>query len=100
MSMARWALGRLAVGLAAVLLTLVALFLAAEGMSDPTAAVLGPDATEAQRVAVRAELGLDRSLPERAAVAAVRLTRGDFGQSYRLGRPARDVVASALPSTL
>lgn len=98
--MASWALRRLGVGLVAVLLTLVALFLAAEGLSDPVAAVLAPDATEAQRTAVRAELGLNRPLPERALVAAARLTRGDFGESYRLGRPARDVVVAALPSTL
>ncbi len=100
MRMLRWALGRLLLGLVAVALTLVALFLAAEGMSDPVAAVLGPDAPDAQRAALRERLGLDRPLPERAILAATHLASGDFGRSYRLDRPARDVVGDALPATL
>ncbi|HWJ62730.1 MAG TPA: ABC transporter permease [Acidimicrobiales bacterium] len=68
---------------------------------DPAVAVLGPDATPQQYDEVRAELGLDRPLPQRYADWLGDAVQGDFGSSLR--PPVRDVsgiIMSRLPVTL
>jgi peptide/nickel transport system permease protein len=58
------------------------------------------DLTAAQQVALRHELGLDRSVPEQLAAWSWRALNGDFGDSIRFGRPVSDMLGTALPTTL
>lgn len=69
-------------------------------IGDPLVAILGVDSTEAQRAAVRTELGLDRPLIVQFLAYLGDVLRGDFGVSYRLGRPVGDVLAERLPATV
>lgn len=69
-------------------------------LGDPLLVVLGIDSTEAQRQAVRAELGLDRPIPVQFAAYLGGVLQGDFGISYRLGRAVETVLIERLPATV
>lgn len=58
------------------------------------------DLTAAQQIALRHELGLDRSVPEQLVAWSWRALHGDFGDSIRFGRPVSDMLGTALPTTL
>ncbi len=67
---------------------------------DPALAILGPYADAERIAALRAELGLDRSLPARYLAWLGRLLEGDLGRSYHLNRPVLDEIAERLGPTL
>jgi peptide/nickel transport system permease protein len=66
---------------------------------DPAVSAAGPDATIDRIEQVRAELGLDRPLPERFVDYVAGLAVGDMGHSFSLNAPVSEVVAGRLPFT-
>jgi len=64
---------------------------------DVTTVLLGPQATEADRVALRRTLGLDRPVPVQYARWVARVAEGDLGTSIATSRP---VAALILPRFL
>ena len=60
----------------------------------------GTDASAEDSAAIRARLGLDRPLWERALAWYGDVLRGDLGFSYLLNRPVTDAVLERLPVTL
>jgi peptide/nickel transport system permease protein len=69
-------------------------------VGDPVALMLPPEATEADREAMRAMLGLDRPFYDQFATFIVNALHGNFGISLRLGRPVSDLIIERLPATL
>jgi peptide/nickel transport system permease protein len=69
-------------------------------VGDPVQNMAGAEATPEERAALRAELGLDDGFAVQFARFAGNVLQGDFGISYRLGRPVMDLVAERLPPTL
>lgn len=68
---------------------------------DPVAQLLGKDATEAQREALRHELGLDQPLAKRWVDYIIGVfTRFDFGTSYATSQPIRNELLAHLPVTI
>ncbi len=67
---------------------------------DPAVAAAGPDASQAQIAAVRAELGLDRPMTEQFASYLGGLLHGDLGTSFRLSASVSDIIAARLPYTV
>jgi len=67
---------------------------------DAVDALLGSNATEAAREALRARLGLDRSLFEQYFFWLGHAATGDLGTSVAHQAPALDIVASAFRNTL
>lgn len=67
---------------------------------DPALAILGPYATPERVAEMRAELGLDRSLPVRYLVWLGGVLQGDLGRSVSLERPVLDAVLERLGPTL
>ncbi len=67
---------------------------------DPSQFLLPPDASDAERAAMRAFLGLDRSLAEQYLAYAQQVARLDFGNSFYYQRPAREVFLESLPRTV
>lgn len=49
---------------------------------------------------LRHDLGIDRSIPEQYAIQVTHMLRGDFGRSFRNGRPVTDEIGRRLPITL
>lgn len=70
------------------------------GMGDPTALILGPDASAEQDAALRAELGLDKSVFVRYFNYMYNAIQGDLGNSWYNSRPVIDEFLLRLPNTL
>jgi ABC-type dipeptide/oligopeptide/nickel transport system permease component len=67
---------------------------------DPVDVMLGEAASAADRVRLRAALGLDRPLLEQYAVFLLRAAHGDLGRSLRDGTPVSVLIQGRLPATL
>jgi peptide/nickel transport system permease protein len=87
-------------GLAVILAVMVLAFFVTRLLGDPIATILGPTSTGLQREVLRHELGLDRPLAVQLFDYLGRTMRGDFGISYRLGRPVASVLAERAPATI
>ncbi|MBE9605405.1 ABC transporter permease [Acetobacteraceae bacterium H6797] len=59
----------------------------------------GPTATPQAIAQIRAELGLDKSLPEQFARYVADLARGDLGNSLTTGQPVLTEIAQRLPAS-
>ena len=67
---------------------------------DPAMVMLGSDATPQQIQALRAQMGLDRSLPEQFVLWLGQALRGNLGESFFLGRPVTQALMERLPATM
>jgi len=83
-----------------LLLVSVAAFALVLLTGDPAALMLPTHASEADRTALRRELGLDRPVAVQYADFLARAATGDLGQSVRFNQPASRLVLGKLPSTL
>ena len=67
---------------------------------DPAAVLAGDQATTEQIAMIRANLGLDRSIPEQFVIWLGHLFQGDLGQSYYYKLPVTELIAQRLEPTL
>jgi peptide/nickel transport system permease protein len=67
---------------------------------DPASVILGPRADEAHRVALRAEMGLDKPVALQFARFVERLSVGDLGKDVMTQEPIARLIAHVLPATL
>lgn len=90
------------IGEAVVVMTVVAFvaFSMFRFMGDPVAARLGPEATLAAIEETRRQMGLDQPFPIQFAIFMGDILQGEFGISYRVGRPVIDLIRERLPATL
>lgn len=58
------------------------------------------DMTAAEIAELRAELGLDRPVPEQLVLWLARMAKGDLGMSLRFERPVAQMIEYAIPTTL
>ena len=75
-------------------------FLLFSHIGDPVNNLLGERATVEQREAMRAALGLDRSLPDRFVRYLWLAVQGEFGISYRNLEPVGQLLLARVPATL
>jgi peptide/nickel transport system permease protein len=68
-------------------------------VGDPVLIMLGQDYTEAQRVAMVHQLGLDQPFFVQYAHFMWNALHGNFGVSYRLARPVSDLMLERFPAT-
>jgi peptide/nickel transport system permease protein len=69
-------------------------------VGDPVAIMLGQDYTEAQRVALVHQLGLDQPFFIQYLHFLWAALHGNFGISFRLAQPVGALIAERLPATL
>jgi peptide/nickel transport system permease protein len=69
-------------------------------VGDPVNILLGQDHTEAQRLALVKQLGLDQPFFVQYARFLWTALHGNFGISYRLAQPVGSLIAERLPATL
>jgi ABC-type dipeptide/oligopeptide/nickel transport system permease component len=99
--MLRLILRRLLAALPNLLGVVVITFLLTRALpGDPAAYFAGGAATEEAVAQVRAQLGLDRSLPEQFAAYLGALARGDLGLSLTTGQPVLQELLERLPASL
>jgi peptide/nickel transport system permease protein len=67
---------------------------------DPTYLLISPDATKEDIALFRHEMGFDRPLYIQFFKFLKGIFRGDFGQSFRHGQPALNLVLERLPATI
>ncbi len=69
-------------------------------VGDPVANMMGQEATQQDRAELTALLGLDQPFPVQFARFVGNALTGDFGISYRQGRPVATLIAERLPATV
>lgn len=69
-------------------------------VGDPISMLASPEATEAQRAAIRTSLGLDLPLWRQYLIFMSQAVRGDFGNSFLTGEPAMKLILERMPATL
>ena len=69
-------------------------------IGDPVAMMISPDASEIERDAVRASLGLDKPLWLQYLAFVNAAIHGDFGKSFLAGQPAMQLIFERMPATL
>lgn len=82
-----------------LVVTLIA-FLLFQFIGDPVTQMLGQEATEADRIALRQSLGLDEPLWKQYGTFVVNALHGEFGTSLRQGAPVAQLLAEKMPATL
>ncbi len=68
--------------------------------SDPTASILGAEATDEQIATLRAQLGLDLPVWQRYWNWLTAFVTGDFGQSYKYDKPVAELLADKTGVTM
>lgn len=69
-------------------------------IGDPVTIMLGQDATEQDRIDLRASLGLDRSAPIQFVRFVGNALQGEFGLSLRQGQSVTSLLKDKLPATV
>ncbi|MFY8040537.1 MAG: ABC transporter permease [Bosea sp. (in: a-proteobacteria)] len=69
-------------------------------VGDPVASIVGQDATLKDRQELTESLGLNDPFPLQFARFLGNALQGDFGISYRQGRPVADLLIERLPATI
>ena len=69
-------------------------------VGDPIDNMLGQERTEADIERLRSELGLDQPFPVQYAKFLSGAVQGNFGVSYRQGRPVGRIISERAPATL
>jgi peptide/nickel transport system permease protein len=99
--MTRVLAGRVAsLGFVLWLVTIIAFVLIRLAPGDPSAVMLGSDATPAAVAQFRAAYGLDRPIPVQYMAWLGHVVRGDLGTSIYLGRPVTTAILERLPVSL
>ena len=75
-------------------------FMLFQYVGDPVTNLLGQDATQEQRVALRHDLGLDAPFPVQFARFIGNAVQGEFGLSLRQGRKVSSLIIERFPATL
>ncbi len=95
--MIRYALGRLTSLILSLIVASIVIFAVIEVIpGDPAAFMLGVNARPDTIAALRAEMGLDRSLAVRYADWVAGMLRGDFGQSWTYKTAVSELIADRI----
>jgi peptide/nickel transport system permease protein len=98
--MTRFLLSRLLQSVLTVLAVMTTVFLLSRMSGDPVTLIIDPTATDADRVAEMARLGLDRPIIEQYVRFVWSALQGDFGQSIFYKQSALSVFLDRLPASL
>ena len=69
-------------------------------VGDPVNNMLGPEGTIEQREALRERLGLNEPIPVQFVQYLGNALQGEFGLSYRMGKPVDELIVERLPATI
>jgi len=98
--MVSYLLRRLLFALMVAVGAVVVMFCLLRLTGDPTTMMVDTMATLEQVEEVRRANGFDRPIYVQLGIYLAKVVRGDFGDSFRYGRPAFGLVAERLPATM
>jgi ABC-type dipeptide/oligopeptide/nickel transport system permease component len=78
----------------------ILIFVLVRASGDPTDLFRTSSSTEEDIARIRANLGLDKSVPEQYWIFVKGLAQGDLGESLVRRRPVTDMIAERLPNTI
>ncbi len=93
-------LRRLAQAIVVMLTVSFLAFMLFQYVGDPVTSLLGQDATQDQRDALRKDLGLDQAFPVQFTRFVGNALQGEFGLSLRQGRKVSTLIIERFPATL
>ncbi len=86
---------------ALVILAMTAIvFVAVNVIGNPVDVMISPDASQADRARIIAELGLDQPLWRQYAIFLMAAAHGDFGRSFVYNVPALRLILQHMPATM
>jgi len=91
---------RLVQAAAALIAVLLVVFVCLLATGDPVEMLVPPDATDADKAAIRRAYGLDQPLLYQFGAFLWRAAQGDFGRSFFSDRPALGLVFERLPASV
>jgi peptide/nickel transport system permease protein len=100
MTMAAYVIRRVFQSLVVLLVVGLVAFSMFRFVGDPIDNMLGQERTMADVERLRTQLGLDQPFPVQYWRFLQNAVQGDFGISYRQGRPVSDIIVERLPATL
>lgn len=83
-----------------LLIVSMIVFVLSSLIGDPVSLMVPENATEAEIVAAREYLGLDKPIHIQYGIFLKNVMNGDFGVSYRYYQPAMRVIIERIPATL
>jgi len=98
--MARFIIIRLLQAFVSLIGISILIFVLVRVSGDPTDLFRTASSTEEDIVRIRANLGLDKSVPEQYWIFVKGLAQGDLGESLVKRRPVTDMIAERLPNTI
>ena len=98
--MVRFILVRCLQAIVALIGISILIFVMARASGDPALLMAGSTSTPEEIERIRAEMGLDKSLPEQYWVFITDLAQGDLGESFTKQRPVTGMILELLPNTL
>ena len=98
--MRRYIIRRAAQAVLSLFLLSVIIFIVVRLTGDPLILLLSEEATDADRAALAAALGLDQPMPVQYVYFARDFLTGDFGNSIRGGTPVEDLIRSRMVPSL
>ena len=98
--MQRFILIRVVQAIITLVILSLAVFLSVHLTGDPAAYLLGPDDGQVEYELLKKQMGLDKPLTTQYGLFLGNVTRGEFGDSHMMHRPARDVLLQRFPATL
>jgi peptide/nickel transport system permease protein len=98
--MSRYLARRLVESVITLFLAVIVVFFGIRALpGDPARALAGEESDPGTVAEIRAQYGLDQSLPVQFGRYLAKVFTGDLGKSVRTGLPVTDTIASALPVT-
>ena len=94
--MRRYILVRALQAILSLFLLSIIIFVVVRMTGDPLTLLLSEEATEEDRAALEAALGLDRPMPIQYLIFARNFLQADFGNSIRGGTPVEDLIVSRI----
>lgn len=98
--MIAYALRSLAQAIVVMLAVALIAFTMFRFVGDPVASMMGQEASLADRAELTERLGLNKPVYVQFAHFIGDIAHGNFGMSYRQGRPVADLLAERLPATV
>jgi len=98
--MAEWLLHRLVQAFFVILAMTAIVFVGVYAIGNPVDILIPPSATEAERLRIISELGLDQPLWRQYLQFLTHAAQGDLGRSFVFNEPALTLILQRMPATL
>ena len=98
--MLTWLIRRLLQALLIVLAMTLIVFVGVHVIGNPVDILISPEADQAERARIIADLGLDQPLWRQYLTFLVQALHGDLGRSFVFNEPALKLIAGRMPATL